>query len=196
MHGSSADKIYEKYWLQDQANPTGIYIFFCGIILKPFFSFRHRHTFLILTLSTDQPRRRPTVYGPENRVISELAHHTANNFAHTDRKLYVIRGPRFAIRLVSTQFVEKIIHFLKNLHVCLSGDLRINQNLDLAALQTVFLREHNRLATGLYAINPSWNDERLYQEARRILIAQVSSFPLKLLANFTPKEPIAENTCL
>ncbi|KAK4008470.1 hypothetical protein OUZ56_013610 [Daphnia magna] len=54
-----------------------------------------------------------------------------------------------------------------------SGDTRSNQSPNLAVTHTVFLREHNRLAAELAYLNPSWDDERLFQESRRILIAQM-----------------------
>lgn len=38
----------------------------------------------------------------------------------------------------------------------------------LSAVQTVFVRNHNQLARNLGALNPQWDDERRYQEARRI----------------------------
>ena len=54
-----------------------------------------------------------------------------------------------------------------------AGDRRVNENVGMAGLQGLFLRHHNKIASGLENLNPSWSDEKLFQEARRIIIAQI-----------------------
>ena len=43
----------------------------------------------------------------------------------------------------------------------------------IGALYAALLREHNRVATELAELNQHWDDETLFQEARRIVIAQI-----------------------
>lgn len=42
-----------------------------------------------------------------------------------------------------------------------------------AVMHTLWVREHNRIADELAAINSHWSDDRLFEEARRIVIAQI-----------------------
>ena len=53
-----------------------------------------------------------------------------------------------------------------------TGDRRGYENIELTALETLFVRNHNRLATMLQTKHRNWTDEELYQEARKVNIAQ------------------------
>ncbi|CAH3188433.1 unnamed protein product, partial [Porites lobata] len=55
----------------------------------------------------------------------------------------------------------------------LAGDIRVNENHALMAMHTIWVREHNRIANFLHLLNPHWGDERLYQEARKIVGAEI-----------------------
>nr|WOJ52301.1 peroxidase-like protein 4 [Halisarca dujardinii] len=55
------------------------------------------------------------------------------------------------------------------------GDLRANEQVALTAMHTVFLRVHNNIADRLCYMNPQWTDEKLFQEARKIVIAIIES---------------------
>lgn len=53
----------------------------------------------------------------------------------------------------------------------IAGDLRVTQTPQLAQIHSLFYRLHNKCAKELYKYNKSWNDEKLFKEARRITIA-------------------------
>lgn len=49
----------------------------------------------------------------------------------------------------------------------------MNENAGLIVMHTVWVREHNRLARIMAQLNPHWDDHQIFEEARRIVGAQV-----------------------
>merc|ERR1712020_568664 len=58
-----------------------------------------------------------------------------------------------------------------------AGDVRAREMPGLATMHTLFVREHNRLCDLLAADSRTtgWGDEAYYQNARRILIAEMQN---------------------
>lgn len=57
----------------------------------------------------------------------------------------------------------------------MAGDIRVNENPDLIAIHTLFVREHNRWAANCAAKDPTLSDEAIYQQARSVVIAEIQS---------------------
>jgi hypothetical protein len=60
-----------------------------------------------------------------------------------------------------------------------AGDVRANENIGLTAVQTLFVREHNLWCNVLAAFHRNWNDETLYQWARKIVGAEIEVITYK-----------------
>ena len=72
-----------------------------------------------------------------------------------------------------------------------AGDVRAAENSALAAMHTLWLKEHNWWASCIYAENPDWDDEKIYQHARACVIGEIQAityneFLPALLGKYAP----------
>ncbi|XP_069777626.1 peroxidasin homolog isoform X1 [Narcine bancroftii] len=61
----------------------------------------------------------------------------------------------------------------------LAGDHRANEQVALTAMHTLWYREHNRIATELLRLNPHWDGDTIYHEARKIVGALMQHITYK-----------------
>ncbi len=62
---------------------------------------------------------------------------------------------------------------LRNLF--LAGDVRVNEQIGLTSMHTLFVREHNRLAEIIADQNPGLSGDEIYQLARKVVGAQIQA---------------------
>ncbi|KAJ8985113.1 hypothetical protein NQ317_012763 [Molorchus minor] len=60
-----------------------------------------------------------------------------------------------------------------------AGDIRANEQVGLIAMHTLWMREHNRLTRELKYLNPHWDSDLLYHEARKIVGAAMQHISFK-----------------
>ena len=103
------------------------------------------------------------IYGSNERLAKELRTHE-NGYLKTSTN--PIDGyPTLPV-------TDDCLPMMKDNLCYLSGDKRNNQNRYISMISKLAVTEHNRIARVLYDLNPHWDDEYLYQEARNINIAQ------------------------
>ena len=57
----------------------------------------------------------------------------------------------------------------------LAGDVRAQEQPGLTSMHTLWMREHNRIAKEVAASDPSLSDEDVFQESRKMVIAQLQN---------------------
>lgn len=73
-----------------------------------------------------------------------------------------------------------------------AGDLRANEQIVLASMHTLWVHEHNRVARILKYINQHWDSEKIFQEARKIVIAELQHITYhEYLTKFLGKDAIS-----
>ena len=66
-------------------------------------------------------------------------------------------------------------HRVPDTQLFLAGDIRANENIELTAMQLLFVREHNRIATEMAASQRNMTDEQIYQKTRELVIAEIQA---------------------
>src|SRR5436190_7040081 len=81
----------------------------------------------------------------------------------------------------------------------LGGDVRVNENSPLTALQTLFMREHNFQADGFKSREPTLDDDGIYFRARAMVCAEIQEItyrdflPGLIVTTLTPYAGYNEN---
>jgi len=112
------------------------------------------------------------VYGYDDELARNLRDLTTDHGLL--REGSTIPGHKPLLPYASNQFVDCRRNPLESSINCfVAGDIRANEQVGLLAMHTIWLREHNRIARVLREMNPHWNGEKLYQESRRIVGAEM-----------------------
>lgn len=111
------------------------------------------------------------LYGSTSEVGSRLR--TYQNGLLKSTNLYKDLGLKDLLPMKTVEADVGCMSRPRNLYCFDAGDERVNEQLALAVMHTLWMREHNKVAGILQKINPHWDDETLFQETRHLVTAQV-----------------------
>jgi hypothetical protein len=112
------------------------------------------------------------VYGSTAAVADALRSHSGGQLKVSPGSLLPLNNSTyFTVAQLAALNMANDAQAVPSMALFATGDVRGNETLELTALQTLFLRNHNRIAAELQKEHPDWSDEQLYQEARKINIA-------------------------
>lgn len=117
-----------------------------------------------------------TVYGPDQERANWLR-------TFRDGKLKTSEGNMLPYNTedgeydtaVDTLAPEMAMPFRHVSKYYVAGDERANENPLLTSIHTIFVREHNRYCDELKNLHPDWDDESLYQYARKYVGAMIEA---------------------
>lgn len=69
--------------------------------------------------------------------------------------------------------IVKTVSRNQKYNLCFAGDIRVDEVPNLSLHHLAFVRIHNSIANKLKDINPSWTDEKTFQETRKIVGALI-----------------------
>jgi prostaglandin-endoperoxide synthase 2 len=138
--------------------------------------------------------------GRRGRLLSEIRN--GEEWAPRLFDQHGVRDPRFDALPAPIKLPDTLPAERKATMFAFGGE-RANSTLFTAAINTLFLREHNRLCGIIETANPGWDDERVFQTARNVNVVQlikivveeyinhISPYWFKLLSDPTPCAGIA-----
>ncbi|XP_070712177.1 eosinophil peroxidase-like [Pempheris klunzingeri] len=115
------------------------------------------------------------VYGADNSKARFLRNLTTDegllrvNTQYTDNGRELLPFSNMETNMCATRARITNDNNVEEVPCFVAGDERSNENIGLTSVHTLLMREHNRLARALAELNPHWDGERLYQEARKIM---------------------------
>ncbi|XP_072286095.1 myeloperoxidase-like [Pyxicephalus adspersus] len=109
------------------------------------------------------------VYGSDSVAATKLRNLTNNLGLLAINQKYTDNGRPFLPFSGNNADMCTTTNMSAGIPCFLAGDSRVSEQPGLTTFHTLFLREHNRIATQLHTLNPHWSGEKLYQETRKII---------------------------